>query len=316
MKPGTLYALPDHGKKANGKTFKKIFLDALSPEQQGNLDVTHFELHFEEASLRQRRRATRSKLMEQTEKLFIFVDTLLTLPDRKRKHYPGSNRGQSWGFLVMEPVESLWHVQWQTKQAAYGKEAIRPVGGKADEGDTEIVDDVVEDKAIKPTTLVPMVWHGLPKLFYTELLQVNNCLGIIDFTPGDGNMALAALHHRGSTGGIVYCGWCHTEQHAQLLREYLGQQVLQSMRQEGSSLYDVQCAAAFAEDKAPQKKRKVNVGDPNKGPKKRKGIDENKETKENKDKENKDKENKDKENKDKVPKEPFSSPPPSPSESE
>jgi hypothetical protein len=259
-----VYAFPGHGKKANGKTFKKVISDELAPDQQANLDATHFELHFDETSLRLRRRQTRSKLMEQTEKLHIFLDSMVTLPDRKRQHYQGTNRGRSWGFLVMEPLESLWHVQWQMKQAAYGKEAIRPVGGKADEGDADMVDDTIEDRTIKATTMVPMVWHGLPRLFYTELLQVNNCVGIIDFTPGDGNMALAALHHSGSTGGVVYCGWCHTEQHAQLLREYLGQQVLKSMREEGNPLYDVQCAMAFMDEKASQQQPKPKPASPSK----------------------------------------------------
>eukprot|EP00974_Lingulodinium_polyedra_P069512 6730172-Lingulodinium_polyedra.AAC.1 len=42
-----------------------------------------------------------------------------------------------------------------------------------------------EPMVIKDSTEVLFVWHGLRLTFFEELRQVNNAIGVIDFTPGD-----------------------------------------------------------------------------------------------------------------------------------
>jgi hypothetical protein len=180
--------------------------------------------------------------MDQTEKLYIFCDSISSVPDRPRKFYPGTNRGRSWGFLALDPIDALWHVPLDKKQAALG-EAMRPCGGsgqgrrRRDEEDEDdgavLLTEEVEERQLKPNNLVPRTWHGLPRLFYEELLHVNQCQGVLDFTPGDGLMAIVALQMK---PGPMYCGWCHTEEHAQMLRARLTDEVLKCMQQEGNPL--------------------------------------------------------------------------------
>ena len=239
-RPGTLWVLPDHGKKNNINGFKKVFTDRV----QGDNKVypMHYDLHIDEESMRRRKRCLRTRILDQTEKLVVITDDLVSVPDRKRKIFPGSNRGRSWGFIELDPLEHVWHLEWATKQACLG-DAIRPVGGKCiEEEDKEDDGAEVDEKVIKADTLVPFAWAAFPKSVYEELLHVNNAAGIIDFTPGDGLFAMAVLE-RGQGG--QYCGWCHTEAHAQHLYARLKELVLQAMQTQGNELYNVQCAAVM-----------------------------------------------------------------------
>jgi hypothetical protein len=120
--PGTIYVLPDHGKQGNKAAIKKAFelivkgIETCERSPTTNL-VNHavYELFFDETSLRNRNRTSRHRLMDQTEQLIIFTDTMASIPDRSRAFYPGTNRGKVWGFINMEPVEQLWHMSWADK---------------------------------------------------------------------------------------------------------------------------------------------------------------------------------------------------------
>jgi hypothetical protein len=87
---------------------------------------------------------------------------------------------------------------------------------------------------------VPFCYHGLPLLFLKDLLHVSHGKAVIDFTPGDGNFAMAVLECKGS---VLYFGLCPTELHCQLLRDYLSNYVLEAMQKEGNPLFNEQCAA-------------------------------------------------------------------------
>lgn len=126
--PGTIYVLPDHGKQGNKAAIKKAFelivkgIETCERSPTTNL-VNHavYELFFDETSLRNRNRTSRHRLMDQTEQLIIFTDTMASIPDRSRAFYPGTNRGKVWGFINMEPVEQLWHMSWADKKYAWGR---------------------------------------------------------------------------------------------------------------------------------------------------------------------------------------------------
>jgi hypothetical protein len=60
--------------------------------------------------------------------------------------------------------------------------------------------------------------------------------GIVDFTPGDGTLAEAAIEAK-----ILYLGLCHTESHCDLLCKHLTERVLHLMQREGSPLYNPLC---------------------------------------------------------------------------
>ena len=86
-------------------------------------------------------------------------------------------------------------------------------------------------------------------------MQVSNAIGAIGVTPGDGNMALAALlkKNAGTRGGIAYTGFCHTEDHVDRLRAYWTKRVLKFMQDEGSELYQTQCVPALTGKKPPKR---------------------------------------------------------------
>ena len=245
-RPGTLWFMPDHGKRLNAKSFKKLFLDRLATNNR-KFYTMHYDLQIDEDSLRRRKRCVRNRIVEQTERLFVFTDDLNSIPDRRRKHYGGTNRGRSWGFIALEPQEHTWHLPWEAKQACLG-DAIRPVGGPSGGALEEEADgddeggEMGNERLVEADTPVPFAWHSFPKLVYDELLHVNNCVGVIDFTPGDGLFAMAVLERE---RGGQYCGWCHTETHVTHLYARLKELVLQAMQTEGNPLYNLQCAAAM-----------------------------------------------------------------------
>ena len=106
---------------------------------------------------------------------------------------------------------------------AYG-EARRPVGGK-----------VPQDEAIES--------GGEEEIEDTDkATDVTHARGVIDFTPGEGNFAVAVAERKGS---VLYFGLCHTELHCQLLRDRLTDCVLEGMQKENSPLFNELCAAAM-----------------------------------------------------------------------
>eukprot|EP00974_Lingulodinium_polyedra_P123548 11187175-Lingulodinium_polyedra.AAC.1 len=70
--------------------------------------------------------------MEQAEQFLVFVDKMTSLPDRPRIFHPGSNRGNVWTQIVMDPVDRLWHIPHAERMTSLG-DAVRPAGGRCKE---------------------------------------------------------------------------------------------------------------------------------------------------------------------------------------
>jgi len=258
--PGELYIVLDHGKASMAAEVKKSFVGFY--DQCQNYDIL-----VDEESLVQRKGRRTKKVMKQSERMYMFVSDPAAIPDEKRKYYKGTSKGQSWGFISLTPLSHVWRLSPEQKNLAYA-EARRPVGGKVPQdeaiesgGDEEIEDT---DKAKD----VPFCYHGFPLMFFQELVHVTHARGVIDFTPGDGNFALAVAERKGT---VLYFGLCHTELHCQLLRDRLTDCVLEGMQKEDSPLFNQLCAAemlgtivdADKKDPPPPKtnrKRKDSVG--------------------------------------------------------
>jgi hypothetical protein len=230
MKPGWLYAFADAGKKRGPI---QGLLNSIKPPWCQTYDVT-----MDEDSIRRRKRCQRNPFIDQTEKLIIMCRQSGDIPDKKRKFFPGTNRGQTWGYVVLDTFDRVWQIPHAVKKEAYGS-AMRLVGGPSEEGDVEegvsVVREIEAAVNAKPDTAVPFCWHGWPKQFFKELLQVNNVGAVLDFTPGDGNFAMAALEEEGKT---LYLGFCHTERHCVLLRDHLTDMVMKAMLEQGNNLYE------------------------------------------------------------------------------
>jgi hypothetical protein len=231
--------------------------DKEDAKMKGPMETAVYSLIYSEESLRVRYRRGRQRVLEQSENLLVFADGMASIPDTTRCFYPGTNRGKAWGQIALEPKENLWHLPWGEKEKAMGSQAIRAVGGRPNE---DLLGDIVDEDQEANTpfganSMVPFVWSGLPLKFFQELLHVNNPVGIIDFTPGDGLLALATLLRRGAgtQGGLVYVGLCHTGSHAVLLRNHLATRVLSCTQDPSNPLYQLQCVKASAPKEAAAK---------------------------------------------------------------
>ena len=122
----------------------------------------------------------------------------------------------------------MWSLQYSDKKAALG-DALRPVGGPVDDDD---VDDDTTSAVLMPDSLVPFAWLSFSKLFFANLLDFLNAGAVIDFTPGDGNLAAAAVEMN-----KPYLGFCHSEKHCILLYDRLLTLVQEAMAEEGNGLY-------------------------------------------------------------------------------
>ena len=227
FQPGYLYIMPDAGKK---KSPIRVCFDKFVAKH-----MQVYDIHMDEESIRQRKRSCRSfQLIEQTEKLYVFCHSPASIPDRQRTYYKGSNRGQSWGFVVLDTYDKVWQVRWGPEEGGLWRShpQVRRAGRgggraggrrhgetKPDSGETKPLKEIELALNAKPDTMIPFCWHGFPKIFFKELITVNNAGAVIDFTPGDGNFAMAVLERGGST---LYCGFCHTEKHCVMLREQAG----------------------------------------------------------------------------------------------
>ena len=240
---GELYLILDHGKATMAKSCAKVF-EGVSVHSQ------HYELQLDEESLtaRRGRLKVKSPLIRQTEKLFVYTGDKKYIPDNKRKNYPGTNRGQQWGFIVLPPVSQTWRLKADEKKRALGEDAIRPVGGKAEDASE---DDLSEEEADaqqreRDTDLVPFAYHSLPKEFTESVVHSFGARGVIDFTPGDGMLAEAVLEAK----DVMYLGFCHTEEHCDMLRRRLAEQVMAAMLKDGNPLMNVLCMQELKHGKA------------------------------------------------------------------
>ena len=65
-----------------------------------------------------------------------------------------------------------------------------------------------------------------------------NATHILDFTPGSGGLAVALLLEGSGVTQKQYVGICHTQEHIDLLKKHLTQQVMGFMSDESSKLYN------------------------------------------------------------------------------
>ena len=96
--------------------------------------------------------------------------------------------------------------------------------------------------------------------------------GIVDYTPGDGTLAEAALEAK----DVLYLGFCHTEYRCDLLRNRLAEQVMAAMQKEGNPLFNVLCVKELKKGKVdpakddPEKQQKPHKEEKKKKKKKKK----------------------------------------------
>ena len=98
----------------------------------------------------------------------------------------------------------------------------------------------------------PAFFNHLPVTLYSDALAAYEITGVLDCTPGAGDLAKAALLRR-----IPYMALTMTETHASLLQSELVKFVKQQMQTEGSTFYAPEWAAAGKKDAEAEKGKKT-----------------------------------------------------------
>ncbi|CAK0810639.1 unnamed protein product [Prorocentrum cordatum] len=161
------------------------------PDDEDGTEVLTFtpsviNIVYSEASIANRRKKLRSCTggLHQSDCAHMLSHTKVPLPERSRKHYPGSTSGDT--IMGVEATEAAkeWTMSWSDKKALYGKKNLIAVGGKTKGASP---DDVVERKT--DSTQVPVTHHGMPPAWYDELIHMFFLKAIVDLTPLDAKFA-------------------------------------------------------------------------------------------------------------------------------
>lgn len=201
----------------------------------------------EEASLTKRRKKVRGTgSIQQLENMYMISPASLSLPERPRLHFQGTNLGN-----VIAPVSlrvSPWTATVKAKRDIYTKKYRIAVGGQ----------NPANEKVKRSDTDVEPVfhWDTDPK-FYESLLHDYFVKNVIDLTPGAGTMALTCVKKH-----VGYLGLCMSEEHLAGIRAVLLDGILAAMQEEGSGLYQPRLATALnpdAKDPAPKAKAKAKA---------------------------------------------------------
>lgn len=187
-------------------------------------------------------------IVSQIEGLYVFHNKADSIPIKRHKHYEGGTRGDVIAKVLVDTLERCWRLPAAVKVEMLGREEIKPCGGKVDFEDGDVEEEDQEETApgdgketAGPDDLVPFAWMSHSLRFFENLLHMLPTDGVIDFTPGDGNLALACI-----ATSTAYLGFCHTEPHVTGLYEHLTTKVLELMAHEPSKLYNVGFVKAMA----------------------------------------------------------------------
>ena len=264
LQPGELAIILDGGKSGNKNKLLGPWLNKKSTSKDDELDPDEddddgskqqscvpsmLQIVKTEQSLAAWRKKVRGTLaIKQLETCHILSKGKVTLPERTRKHFPGTNCGDTLTDVNIPSPNDVWRLPWKLKKQLYGKKHLILVGGKTETDSPHVKrnDDTVE----------PVIYHPMPLTFYLQLIDDFFAKRIIDLVTCDGVFAYAALRHR-----IGYVGICFTQEHASMVEEMLIAKLKVDMSERGDPNYNPQYALAVGtenENEEPEaKKRKT-----------------------------------------------------------
>jgi hypothetical protein len=193
-------------------------------------------LIYTEESIQARRRKARGGTgsVHQSEWAHMLAHARVSLPERQRKHFPGSTSGDTIYGIGKPELGTEWTVSWKDKKEMYGKKNLIPVGGKTEGTDPDGQPDRKTD-----TTELPVAYHGMPAVWYEELIHTFFVKSVVDLTPGDAKFAWQALVNR-----IGYVGIAFTPAHGAAIYKRLKDQIKEEMIKPGSRMFNAQYARA------------------------------------------------------------------------
>ena len=241
--PGDLFIALDNQKPGLHAKFTDFMKTATG--KKDHLVVKKFTLVYDFDSVVARRHRVKGiGTINQTETMMLVGKGALNIPSKQHKHYHGHNTGTVIAPIKLPPFAKAWCLTFEKKKAAYGNLRLQ-VGGRTDDGGEDDLEDdddamldgsevppTVEDfveggettatpnskkpKTRAPGNIEPMSYYSIPCEFFDNLQETFNIKDVYDFTPGDGEAALAFLKARKG-----YIGICFNDSHVELLRERL-----------------------------------------------------------------------------------------------
>jgi hypothetical protein len=231
LRPGEVAFILDGGKTGNRKRLLAPWLASKSKDKKdddaedddddlegatpANTTVpTKLLIVKDEESLQAWRDKARSTTLgiKQSETVHILTHNRLALPERPRKHYPGSNCGDCLAGVKVPPPTSVWHLTWKEKKALYGKRMLIAVGGRT-EGVPANAHTVVSKRS--DNAKEPVCYHPMPKEFYEDtVLRGFFAKQVFDLSTCDEELMYTCLEQK-----IGYVGICFTQAHAELLEK-------------------------------------------------------------------------------------------------
>ena len=192
-----------------------------------------------EESLAARRKFVRGTAsIHQIQGAHIVSDKKICLPERPRKHYKGSNSGDTITEVDMPTLPGTeWHLTVRDKKKLYGKKNLIAVGGMVGSEGINPHEKRADDKK------EPVVWWSYPEMLLAEIVHCLFVKLVFDLTPGDCKFAFVCLKLR-----IGYIGITFTEYHSQLLDARLFDLVSEAMADDASPLFNVQFAKLMLGD--------------------------------------------------------------------
>ncbi len=228
MQASDIYLMFDAGQRGNEVQLTSLpFMTAAGALI--SKDKWPITLTYTEQSIADRRNLVRGRV-SQTEMLYVISDQFLSFPVRDKKHFGGTNRGDSWGPFPMCPVDTLWALPWKAKKALYGVANRVAVGGLGPNRDK---DEEAEDrKARQPprrdTDVEPVTWGAMSVQFYEELQHCFFGKGMVNLTSTDVNPCIACIKAK-----LPYVGVVFTQAHKEAFKAEVVKHIFQLFQEEG-----------------------------------------------------------------------------------
>ena len=213
-------------------------------EKKAGFKASIIQLAYTEESLKKRRNRVHGGTgsLQQIEWVHMLAHSRISVPERRRKHFDGSTAGDLINGIELPELGKEWHVTWKDKKAMYGKRNLIAVGGK-----TEGIQGEAERKT--DSTVVPLSYHGMPIIFYKELLHMFFVKCVLDMTPLNAKFAWACLEER-----VAYVGVAFTKEHMDKIYLHLAELVKSAMADPGSKLFNKEYAKAVGKEVTPTPK--------------------------------------------------------------
>lgn len=247
IQPKDIYLILDGGRTEVEKPFSLCFSGDDGRVMQRARRVVYLT-HTEEAP--HRRHMLRGfASINQVERMLVLTARTLSLQERQRLHYKGTNKGNSIGDIAQDTSVTPFLATRAEKAIIYGPHNLLSVGGPGGSGgglrevDTQDVD--ASDGLELDSDLCHVFYHTMPLSFYEEIIHSFCARGVVHLTAGNGELALACLNRK-----VPYVGVCFSEQHVSALQEYLVTRVYQAMQSEVHPLYQATMVMQLASSRS------------------------------------------------------------------